>query len=421
MNDIPQKIAILGATGSIGTSTLQILKNHPAHYQVYALSAHSRLDELFALCQQLMPKRVCVAIKDVDAFAKRLNDAKLDIDVVGGQAGLVDIATDTQVDTLVASIVGSAGLASTLAAVQSGKRVLLANKEALVMAGDLMMQTARQSGAIILPVDSEHNAIFQCLPNAVQTDNQKIHNNAYGIRQLWLTASGGPFLHKSFADMQTASVEQAVKHPNWSMGQKISVDSATMMNKGLELIEACYLFDLPEHKIKVAIHPQSIIHSMAEYVDGSILAQMGTPDMKTPIAHCLAYPKRLNCLNEVGVKPLDLFAMSKLEFIEPDLEKFACLKLARDAMIETHKSSSDNHNLQNNGNWATISLNASNEVAVSAFLQKHICLTDIANINAVTLSKMANVNHIKPNTLEDILQIDAVARNIAKQEVALCQ
>ncbi len=434
----PQQIAIFGATGSIGTSTLAVLKDHPETYKVYALSGYRQLDELFALCQQFRPQRVAVAEQDVDAFAKRLQSAELAIDVVGGQAGLVDIAKDSEVDTIVASIVGSAGLASTLAGVQAGKRILLANKEALVMAGDLLMDTARQSGAIILPVDSEHNAIFQCLPQAIQMDNQQIHNRSHGIRQLWLTASGGPFLYKSFAEMQSATVEQAVAHPNWSMGQKISIDSATMMNKGLELIEACYLFDLPEDKISVAIHPQSIIHSMAEYVDGSILAQMGTPDMRTPIASCLAYPQRIAS----GVQRLDLFSMNKLEFIEPDLEKFHCLKLARQAMAETQKNSqskgssqknssqdSSQSSRKNSGNWANIALNASNEVAVEAFLQGAgngseqgwVRLTDIANINANTLDKMAEKvanQAVSSASLEEIMVIDGMARALAVEEVA---
>lgn len=388
-----QNIAILGATGSIGTSTLDIIANHQDKYCVYALSGFSRLDKLFELCQQFMPKRVAVGEQDVDAFSKRLTEAGLNIDVVGGQAGLHDIAKDSHVDTVVAAIVGSAGLDSTLAATVAGKRILLANKEALVMAGELMIKAARASGAVILPVDSEHNAIFQSLPQVVQQDSKAIHNVEHGIRQLWLTASGGPFLHASFKQMQAATVEQAVAHPNWSMGQKISVDSATMMNKGLELIEACYLFNLPEDKIKVVMHPQSIIHSLVEYVDGSILSQMGSPDMRTPIAHCLAYPKRI----ESGVERLDLYTMSQLEFIEPDVQKFACLRLAREAMQA--------------GSWATISLNASNELAVEAFLFRQINLTDIANINEQVLDRMVN-EQMTANGLQEVLAIDKKAREM---------
>lgn len=395
-----QKVAILGATGSIGTSTLDILSRHDDKYDVYALSGHSRLDELFQLCVRWRPKRVAVPKWQVDAFAQRLSKADLRIDVVAGQAGLDDIACDPQVDTVVAAIVGSAGLSSTLMAVQAGKRVLLANKEALVMAGSLMMHHAKLSGAKILPVDSEHNAIFQCLPQTVQQNQHAIHDKHHGISQLWLTASGGPFLSASFDEMQSATVEQAVKHPNWSMGQKISVDSATMMNKGLELIEACYLFDLPEDKIQVVMHPQSIVHSLVQYADGSFLAQMGSPDMRTPIAHVLSFPERIDS----GVVPLNLYELGKLEFLPPDLHKFKCLALAREAMRA--------------GSWATISLNAVNEVAVQAFLDGHIRLTDIANMNENVLNSMSQ--HQYPNEINDlasILAIDNDSRVLAKHNI----
>lgn len=411
-----QRIAVLGATGSIGDSTLSILADHPQHYQVYALSGHGRLDKLFELCQQFQPSRVAVPEDKVDEFASRLQQANLVCDVVGGQAGLDDIAADAEVDTVVAAIVGAAGLASTLTAAKAGKRILLANKEALVMAGSLMMQAVRDNGATLLPLDSEHNAIFQCLPAEVQQKNTHIHNACYGIKKLWLTASGGPFLHKSWEQMQAASVSEAVKHPNWSMGQKISVDSATMMNKGLELIEACHLFDLDESQINVVIHPQSIIHSMVEYCDGSFLAQMGSPDMRTPIAHALAYPNRISA----GVKSLDLYQLSALEFIKPDLQKFACLKLAREAM--------------QSGQEATIALNAANEVAVEAFIKEQVSLTDIALINGRVLDTMYQQDSVTSNkkdetdsfsggikTLEDILTIDKLARIQAQREVEKCR
>ena len=411
-----QRIAVLGATGSIGDSTLSILADHPQHYQVYALSGHGRLDKLFELCQKFQPSRVAVPEDKVDEFASRLQQANLVCDVVGGQAGLDDIAADAEVDTVVAAIVGAAGLASTLTAAKAGKRILLANKEALVMAGSLMMQAVRDNGATLLPLDSEHNAIFQCLPAEVQQKNTHIHNACYGIKKLWLTASGGPFLHKSWEQMQAASVSEAVKHPNWSMGQKISVDSATMMNKGLELIEACHLFDLDESQINVVIHPQSIIHSMVEYCDGSFLAQMGSPDMRTPIAHALAYPNRISA----GVKSLDLYELSALEFIKPDLQKFACLKLAREAM--------------QSGQAATIALNAANEVAVEAFIKEQVSLTDIALINGRVLDTMHQQDSVTSNkkdetdsfsgdikTLEDILTIDKLARIQAQQEVEKCR
>lgn len=394
-----QRIAVLGATGSIGDSTLAILKeqvSQSSDVQVYALSGHSRLDKLLELCQAFKPSRVAVPDAEVDNFARKLKLVGLDIEVVGGPKGLIDIATDSQVDTVVAAIVGAAGLPSTLAAAKAGKRILLANKEALVMAGNLMMQAVKDNQATLLPIDSEHNAIFQCLPLAIQQDNTQIHQPDHGVRKLWLTASGGPFLHSSFADMQGATVAQAVKHPNWSMGQKISVDSATMMNKGLELIEAAHLFDLPESKIEVVIHPQSIIHSMVEYVDGSMLAQLGSPDMRTPIAHALAYPNRI----EAGVKPLDLFDLAALEFIRPDLDKFACLRLARAAM--------------QSGVVATIALNAANEIAVEAFIREQVKLTDIALINEQTLDKMAQLSLTTPVEIEEVLAIDNQARHFAR-------
>lgn len=387
-----QRIAVLGATGSIGDSTLAILAAQPQLYKVYALSGYQRLDKLFALCQQFLPRRVGVPTAAVDDFAERLNAAGLDIDVVGGAAGLVDIATDSQTDTVVAAIVGAAGLPSTLAAARAGKRILLANKEALVMAGKVMINAVKTHHATLLPLDSEHNAIFQCLPFAIQQDSSQIHQSNHGVRKLWLTASGGPFLQQSFAQMQQASVAEAVNHPNWSMGQKISVDSATMMNKGLELIEACHLFDLSEDKINVVIHPQSIIHSMVEYSDGSFLAQLGSPDMKTPIAHALSYPERIDS----GSQPLNLFALNGLEFIKPDLQKFACLRLARQAMQA--------------GTQATIILNAANEIAVAAFLNGQIRLTDIAEINAQALDEIQVPVLAETADIEDILAIDKIAR-----------
>lgn len=387
-----QRIAVLGATGSIGDSTLAILAAQPQLYKVYALSGYQRLDKLFALCQQFLPKRVGVPTAAVDDFAERLNAAGLDIDVVGGAAGLVDIAADSQTDTVVAAIVGAAGLPSTLAAARAGKRILLANKEALVMAGKVMINAVKTHHATLLPLDSEHNAIFQCLPFAIQQDSSQIHQSNHGVRKLWLTASGGPFLQQSFEQMQQASIAEAVNHPNWSMGQKISVDSATMMNKGLELIEACHLFDLSEDKINVVIHPQSIIHSMVEYSDGSFLAQLGSPDMKTPIAHALSYPER----TDSGSQPLDLFALNGLEFIKPDLQKFACLRLARQAMQA--------------GTQATIILNAANEIAVAAFLNGQIRLTDIAAINGQALDEIQVPVLAETADIEDILAIDKIAR-----------
>ena len=395
-----QRIAVLGATGSIGDSTLAILAAHPDNFEVYALSGYQRLDKLLQLCQKFQPSRVCVPLDKVDEFAAKLAQAGLATEVIGGIAGLDDIASDNAVDTVVAAIVGAAGLPSTLAAARAGKRILLANKEALVMAGQVLISLVKTHGATLLPIDSEHNAIFQCLPPTIQQDNTQIHQSYHGVRKLWLTASGGPFLHHTFEHMQQAGVAEAVKHPNWSMGQKISVDSATMMNKGLELIEACHLFDLKEDKINVVIHPQSIIHSMVEYSDGSFLAQLGSPDMKTPIAHALSYPERIDS----GSQPLDLFALSALEFIAPDLQKFACLRLARQAMQA--------------GTQATNVLNAANEIAVAAFLQQRIRLTDIADINEQTLSEVAVASIDADASIEDILAIDQAARRYAESIVA---
>ena len=308
-----QSVCILGVTGSIGQSTLKILAQHPEQYSVFAISGYSRIDELTAICQQYQPKIVVVPQAKQDELRAKLVALNLQqIEILSDEAGLIRIASHPDVDVVMAAIVGAAGLLPTLAAVKAGKRVLLANKEALVMSGDIMMQAAREYGATLLPVDSEHNAIFQCLPEhyfELPRDGQP----KLGIAQVLLTASGGPFLNFSSQDLAEVTPVQACKHPNWSMGQKISVDSATLMNKGLELIEACHLFALEEKYITVVVHPESIIHSMVQYVDGSTLAQMGNPDMCTPIAHALAWPKRLS----THVPPLDLFTNHQLNFTTP--------------------------------------------------------------------------------------------------------
>lgn len=401
-----QSLAVLGATGSIGDSTLSLVRAHPDRYQIYALSGFGRIDKLFELACEFHPTVICTAPMHHQSLTTKIQEAGLDIEVLCGDAGLMQIAADPKVDTVVAAIVGAAGLSSTVAAAKAGKRILLANKESLVMAGQLVMQLAKRHGATILPIDSEHNAIFQCLPASVQRDNHAIHEPAHGIKQLWLTASGGGFLDKSMQDMQKATVAQAVKHPNWSMGQKISIDSATMMNKGLELIEACHLFNLTEAQIKVVIHPNSVVHSLVEYVDGSFLAQLGSPDMRTPIAHALAYPERI----EAGVAELDLYQLAELKFLAPDLQKFACLKLARDAAKQ--------------GTGACITLNAANEIAVAAFLNEQIKLTDIALI----VERCLNDDAIKAQFdqdfsdenqgLERILAMDALVRDMAQQKIA---
>lgn len=392
-----KKIAIFGATGSIGDSTLDVIARHPDRYQVVGLTGFSRLDKLLTLCEQFRPSYVCVPTDKANEFSTLLKTKNLTCEILTGEQGLIELATLSEVDIVVASIVGSAGLASTLASAHAGKTILLANKEALVMAGELMINAVAKSGAKLLPIDSEHNAIFQCLPKAVQDERNAIHHANQGIKKLWLTASGGPFLYSSFEAMQNATVAQAVKHPNWSMGQKISVDSATMMNKGLELIEASYLFDMPVSRIDVVMHPQSVIHSMVEYNDGSFLAQLGSPDMRTPIAHALAYPDRI----ESGVAQMDLFSLSNLTFLPPDMDKFICLKLAYQAMQA--------------GSFATIALNASNEVAVKAFLDGKIRLTDIGIINQAVIENVTSQN---VENLETILHIDKSARQQATSTIA---
>lgn len=360
MKHTTDNICLLGATGSIGDSTLDVIRQHPERYRLFAVSGHANWQKLLEICIEFQPTFAVIGEASFDEFCDELSRYELPTEVLMGSDGLDFVAAHADVDAVVCAIVGGAGLSSTLSAVKAGKKVLLANKESLVMAGDLVMNTARQTGAVILPIDSEHNAIFQCLPKAVQMDNTLIKQANLGIKKLWLTASGGAFLYKSYDEMQSASVADAVNHPNWSMGSKITVDSNTMMNKGLEFIEACHLFGVGVDDVEVAIHPQSIVHSMVEYTDGSWLAQLGSPDMKTPIGYALAYPDRIG----TGVKPMNLFEMAKLEFINPDEQKFACLALAKKAMAL--------------GNGACIVLNAANEVAVEAFLCDKIRLTDIA-------------------------------------------
>lgn len=387
-----QAVCILGVTGSIGQSTLKVLEQHPEQYSVFAVTAHSRIDALVEICKQHQPKIAVVPQHKVDELAQKLRAEKLShIEILAGEAGLITVAQHPEVDVVMAAIVGAAGLLPTLAAVQAGKRVLLANKEALVMSGDIMMQAAREHGGLLLPVDSEHNAIFQCLPY----DYLKTTRNGQpqlGVKQILLTASGGPFLNHSLAELQQVTPVQACKHPNWSMGQKISVDSATLMNKGLELIEACHLFAVSEDYITVVVHPESIIHSMVQYVDGSTLAQMGNPDMCTPIAHALAWPERLT----THVPPLDLFIHQQLNFQAPDVTRFPALKLARQAM-------------QAGGTVPTL-LNAANEIAVAAFLQEQINFTQIPHVVEHTLNQVAST---QADCLETILAADQQARLIA--------
>ncbi|KFE43034.1 1-deoxy-D-xylulose-5-phosphate reductoisomerase [Pseudomonas congelans] len=386
----PQQITILGATGSIGLSTLDVVARHPALYQVFALTGFSRMEELLALCIRHTPQ---YAVVPDQVVARKLQDdlaaAGLDTRVLVGEGGLCEVAADPRVDAVMAAIVGAAGLRPTLAAVEAGKKVLLANKEALVMSGALFMQAVRHNGAVLLPIDSEHNAIFQCLPGDFARGL-----GAVGVRRIMLTASGGPFRETPLEQLQNVTPEQACAHPVWSMGRKISVDSATMMNKGLELIEACWLFDARPDQVEVVIHPQSVIHSLVDYVDGSVLAQLGNPDMRTPIANALAWPARVDS----GVAPLDLFRIGQLDFQAPDEERFPCLRLARQAAEA--------------GGSAPAMLNAANEVAVAAFLDGRIRYLEIAGIIEEILDH-------EPVTavegLDAVFAADAKARLLAGQ------
>lgn len=392
-----QSVCILGVTGSIGQSTLKILNQHPDKYSVFAISAHSRISELVDICKQFQPKVVVVPKQKVDELAALFVKSELqNIEILADQEGLVSIASHPDVDVVMAAIVGAAGLLPTLAAVKAGKRVLLANKEALVMSGEIMMQAARDHQALLLPVDSEHNAIFQSLPHNY-LEAERNGQPQQGVSRILLTASGGPFLNHSLEQLEKVTPAQACKHPNWSMGQKISVDSATLMNKGLELIEACHLFSISEHFVTVVVHPQSIIHSMVQYVDGSTLAQMGNPDMCTPIAHALAWPERL----QTSVPALDLFEYSQLDFQAPDIQKFPALDLARQAMRA--------------GGLAPTILNAANEVAVAAFLNQQIGFTNIPQVVEHTLQKLENS---VADNIESILNKDEVARHVAQQYIS---
>jgi len=377
-------LTVLGATGSVGLSTLDVVRRHPDRFSVHALTAGTRARELAELCREFSPAFAVMA--DVQAarhLADLLSD-RPDIEVLSGEDGLARVAADAACDTVMAAIVGAAGLAPTLAAVRAGKRVLLANKEALVMSGQLFMDAVEKSGAELLPIDSEHNAIFQCVPA------DKVRNPAAaGITRILLTASGGPFRTLLAEELRSVTPAEACDHPNWSMGQKISVDSATLMNKGLELIEACWLFNTTPELVEVHVHPESIIHSMVEYADGSVLAQMGSPDMRTPIANGLAWPERI----DAGVAPLDLFAIGRFHFERPDLERFPCLRLAAEAFAA--------------GGTAPAVLNAANEVAVAAFLEGQLCFADIPVIIDKTLSAVA----VMPaDSFEIIFAKDAEAR-----------
>ena len=390
-----QFLTILGSTGSIGTSTLDVVARHPERFRIFALSGHSQTAKLAEQCLIFRPQ-YAVTANEAQAAELRthLAAAGCQTEVLHGEQALCDIAAAPETDGVMAAIVGAAGLPPTLAAARAGKTIYLANKETLVVSGSLFMQTAAQSDARILPVDSEHNAIYQVLPPG---KGWLKHN---GVQSIILTASGGPFLHTDLADFPAITPEQAVKHPNWQMGRKISVDSATMMNKGLELIEAHWLFNCPPDKLETVIHPQSVVHSMVRYADGSVLAQMGTPDMRTPIAYCLGLPERIAS----GVPPLDFAALSALTFETPDYRRFPCLELAYQAMQA--------------GGGVPCVLNAANEIAVAAFLAGRIRFTDIARTVRHCLEQDFSGSH---HSLEGLLDLDAAARRAAEafvQQVA---
>lgn len=386
-----QEITILGSTGSIGVNTLDVIARHLDHYRVFALTAHSSAARLLTQCVQFRPRYAVLADeKPAAKLAQDLRALGSDTEILWGVDGLEQVAAHAHVHTVMAAIVGFAGLAPTLAAVRAGKKVLLANKEALVCAGHLLMQTVRASSSVLLPIDSEHNAIFQCLP----WDKKPAE---VGVRRLLLTASGGPFRDWSLEKMATATPDQACAHPNWNMGRKISVDSATMMNKGLELIEACWLFDSVPESIQIVIHPQSIVHSLVEYIDGSTLAQMGNPDMRTPIAYGLAWPKRIDS----GAMGLDLIAAGRLDFTAPDEVRFPALRVAREAFVA--------------GGTAPITLNAANEVAVAEFLAGRLPYLGIVTVVERVLTAAALSE--APQDLVALVAVDKLARRHTLEEI----
>jgi 1-deoxy-D-xylulose-5-phosphate reductoisomerase len=384
----PQTLTLLGSTGSIGQSVLAVARLHPDRYRVFALSAHRQWEKLREQCREFQPEYALLGdAESASSLRAALRDMGLKTEVSSGAEALCRIAAAPEADTVVAAIVGAAGLPSALAAARAGKKILLANKESLVMAGELFLRTAQEAGAVILPVDSEHNAIFQSLPRDFSGDPER-----HGVKKLWLTASGGPFRGFSAEELARVTPEQATSHPNWSMGQKISVDSASLMNKGLEMIEAHWLFNMPPEKIEVLVHPQSVIHSLVEYVDGSFLAQLGTPDMRVPIAHALAWPKRVAS----GAKSLDLRQIARLDFEAPDKKRFPCLQLAYDALAA--------------GGTAPAILNAANEIAVAAFLEGRLSFPGIGRVNTGVLESLAAW---PADSLDAVYAADRAAREAA--------
>lgn len=390
-----QRVTVLGATGSIGLSTLAVIRLHPDKFQLFALTARNNVALMRDAVREFAPAYAVMESAASAAELRALLPPNSPTEVLAGASALAEVASASEVDTVVAAIVGAAGLAPTLAAVNHGKRVLLANKESLVMAGRLFIDAVRANGACLLPVDSEHNAMFQCLPPVASGINTA-QLAELGVRKLILTGSGGPFRTTPLPQLSAVTPEQACAHPNWAMGRKISVDSATMMNKGLEFIEACWLFGADAQCLQVVIHPQSIIHSMVEYVDGSVLAQLGQPDMRTPIANCLGWPERL----VTEVPSIDFWRLGALEFAEPDFARFPLLQLAMASQAQ--------------GGTAPALLNAANEVAVAAFLAEHIAFTDIARVVAEVLE---NLPGGEPGSLAEVIQADAEARQVAEAQI----
>ena len=387
-----QSLTILGSTGSIGKSTLDVVARHPDRYRIFALTANQQDELLFEQCVRFHPQYAVMLDEAAAArLADRLTTASLKTEVLYGVAVLEQVSAASEVDVVMAAIVGAAGLRPTLAAARAGKKILLANKESLVMTGRLFMETVHQSGSLLLPIDSEHNAIFQALPRDYSGDMK-----ASGVSKILLTASGGPFRNTPLSDLKNVTPDQACAHPNWSMGRKISVDSATMMNKGLEVIEAHWLFNAGADDIQVVVHPQSVIHSLVQYADGSVLAQLGNPDMRTPIAYGLAYPERI----DAGVAPLDLFKIAQLNFSAPDFDRFPCLDLAYQALRA--------------GGTAPTLMNAANEVAVEAFLNHQISFLEIPRLIADVLAALPSV---EVNNLDDVLEADAQARRAVLQRM----
>lgn len=387
-----KRVTVLGSSGSIGVSTLDVIARHPAEFEVFALTANNRVEPLLQQVLATQPRYAVMRDElSAEQLRSRLRELGSDTEVLAGESGLVTVSSHPQTDYVMAAIVGAAGLMPTLAAVKTGKRVLLANKEALVMSGALFMDAVQAHGAELLPIDSEHNAIFQCMPLNFAEGLERA-----GVARILLTGSGGPFRNKPLHELETVTPDQACAHPNWSMGRKISVDSATMMNKGLEFIEACWLFNARIDQVEIVVHPQSVIHSMVEYVDGSVLAQLGNPDMRTPIAYGLGWPRR----KQSGVPLLDLIKVGRLDFQAPDEARFPCLRLAREAM--------------QTGQTASVVLNAANEIAVEAFLAGQLPFPAIARTLDRVMEKAALV---EPIDLDTILKADAEARALAREQL----